>query len=179
MIKINIKPKVLEKAKKRKTSILLTTVCIVLVILASITSAAMYLLSQQLVRKTKSVEKKIESQQTENASLIELDKKIRKLNKKLGNIKSLEEKRISYLSLLKEVASKTPHNVQITELLCNTEQGKEKMEISGITSSRRLIMQFRNELEKINSFSNVDFESSSLTTQNNFDFKLIFNLKKQ
>ena len=179
MFKINIKPKIKEQIKERSYNLSLLIICVVLIVIISITSLTMYLINLSLTNKIKKVEVQIESQQTENASLIELSKNVEKINKKLGEVKDLEQKRIIWSSILKEITNKVPQDLQINQFAYYTEKGKEKGEISGTSSSLSPIMQFRKDLEKINYFINVDFESASQKSDNSFEFKFTLTLKNK
>lgn len=178
MLKINIRPKIIEKTKKKKVSVLVVLFCLLLLIVTFAISGFLYVTNADLAQKTKTVENNIESQKSSNNSLLELDKKAKELDKTINDIKTLSEQSISFSAMLKEVAARTPRDLQIKDLTCDTAPGKEKVEISGQAASRRSIMQFRKELEKSYLFSSVDFESSSQADSSNFDFKMSMNIKK-
>lgn len=178
MLKINIRPKIIEKTKKKKVNAWVIFICLLLLIVAFAISGFLYITNADLAQKTKTVENNIESQKAANNSLLELDKKAKELDKTINDIKTLSEQSISFSAMLKEVAARTPRDLQIKDLTCDTAPGKEKVEISGQAASRRSIMQFRRELEKSDLFSSVDFESSSQANSSNFDFKISMNIKK-
>jgi Tfp pilus assembly protein PilN len=178
MLKINIKPKVAEQPKKNKVSGWVIFICLLLLIIAFAISGFLYISNANLTRQEKTVEQNIASQKAANTSLLELDQKAKALNKTINDIKTLSQQSISFPSMLKEIAARTPHDVQIKSLTCDTTPGKGKVDISGQAASRRSIMEFRSELEKSNLFSNVNFESSSQTEGNNFDYKITMDINK-
>jgi Tfp pilus assembly protein PilN len=175
MLKINIKPTHLKKPKKESSAFLIT-ICIILIAFIGIVSGILYILNIQLNAKISDVKKQNLDLKTENSSMFELDRKIRKFDKRLNEIETLEKQRISYSDLLKAIATKTPADVQITNLSLNQEKDKEQT-ISGVASSNRSAMLFRSELEKINYFNNVDLEATTLRDDNTVEFKFNVNLK--
>lgn len=177
MLKINIKPSTVVEKKPRKSSPVLIVICIIIIFLTSITSIGIFVGNLMLNNKIKNVENNIETLKTENNIILALDKKNEKVQKKLKEVNDLKTKRINWTDLLNQITAKKPADLQITEFACYSEKGKEKGTLAGMSLSISSIMQFRNDLEKTNYFSSMDFESADRQTDNSFDFKMVFNLK--
>ena len=179
MLKINIQPKTIEKAKKGRRSGAVIAISIIIILIVLGIDGTMYLYNLGIEAKIKNTQKETESVRSSNGSAIELNDKVKKLNQQISEIKTLASQRIDYPNLLKTIAAKTPKDLQITELSLAIDQSKQNMQITGISASRRSIMEFRSGLEKSGLFKNVDFVSSSLKSDNNYDFQINFNLKNQ
>jgi Tfp pilus assembly protein PilN len=182
MIKVNLLPPHLqEKGKKAKKNALALVLAIIIILITSGGIIVLFGFQHTLNTEVNKIKKDLQAQEEKNVSYSEIEQKVSSLNNKLNAIKSLQQNRIYWSSLLKELALCTPTDVQITQFSVSKQEQERKISVKGIASSRRSVMKLKEELSVSTYFKAVDFVSSQLTDENNpsspVDFTLTMYIK--
>ncbi len=182
MIKVNLlPPRFQEKGKKAKKSALVLVMAIIIILVISFGIVFLFSLQHTFQGEVNKVKKELKTQEEKNASYSEIEQKVSSLNNKLKDIKTLQQNRIYWSSLLKELALSTPTDIYIGQLSVCEKEEEKKINIKGEASSRRSVMKFKEKLSASDYFKAVDFNSSNLESKNDpsspVDFTLTLYIK--
>lgn len=175
---INLLPPKFKREKRiQKTAkiifVFLTVICFVILILTGGLFAADYF-TQKDIQKSKS---KIAEQKRIFKRYEEIENNVNDFNSKLTKIQSIESQKISWSSILLNLSSSTPTNVQIKTF--SAADNNKRITITGYAETRNDIAVFKEKLEKSEYFKNVTFSSSVHNEENkNFSFNISCELEK-
>ncbi len=106
-----------------------------------------------------------------------ITQKIRRVNKNLKIIESIQEKNINWVKILLTLSKLTPQDeVQITNLEINS--NKNLITLQGKSLTRDAFLTFKQRLENSGLFCNIKSPLSNLLSAKNLNFKLEMSLKQ-
>ncbi|MFA4998576.1 MAG: PilN domain-containing protein [Candidatus Paceibacterota bacterium] len=150
-----------------------------IVILSSLLSFALilfalkfYLLSQLEVQNNL-----LDQKMFDNPQIVELEKDIKNSNKIITDLDSFYGKEYSLSEILSEVIKAVPPGVSFNSLSFESikeGQYKAKFSISGLSTTRESLLEFKEKLEENGSFKEISFPSSIWVEPVNIAFTVSF-----
>ncbi len=175
---INLIPPKIKRERRNKAIIFeITGGIIAVLVMFIIFSIALNLYNQTLTNQLKRSNEEIHSLNKKVALYKETEDMIKNINTKLDQIKETSNSRILWSTVLNNIGSSTPKNLQIKSL--NANKNANVVSITGAAIDRKTIASMKEMLEKNNQFTNVTFSTSTYNqTTNDYTFSLSLEIKQ-
>lgn len=111
-----------------------------------------------------------------NQRVKEIEKDVKNYNSNLSRIQSFYREQISLTEVLREITKTVPVGAYLTNLNFNSLDAK--FSLSGKAGSREVLLLLKNNLEKEEIFSDINFPSASWVEPLDINFNLSFKLEK-
>jgi len=118
----------------------------------------------------------IKMEEADSANLLALQEKIERFNQNLERISKLQENHTSLSPFLVELAQITPSEIGLTSL--NVFREDSRGELTGRAQRRDDLLRFQERMEESDFFGNIESPLSNLTSRENVDFRLKFQIRK-
>lgn len=176
---INLLPaeekKLLAQEERSKIVIILGVLVLsILISLALILFSLKILISSDLESQKIIFEQK--EKELSNQRVKEIEKDVKNYNSNFFRIQSFYLGQISLVEALKEIAKTIPAGAYLTNLNFNSLDAK--FSLSGKAGSREILLLLKNNLEKEEIFSDINFPSANWVEPLDINFNLSFKLKK-
>ncbi len=141
-------------------------------------SIKIYLSGQITVQRIllETEEKKFKTSETQN-----LEKEISFFNKELLELKSFYQKQLNPTEILEKISATLPDGVYLTTLSFNPLTGNDKyliqISLSGFCPAREILIAFKQNLESVENFGEVDFPPSNWLELTDINFSVTFKAK--
>lgn len=173
-----IPPKIKKEKELIKIASLSLSALFVIILLLIVFSGTVYLSDNLVKANLTDIEKQISEQDSSLLTLEPTQKKIDLINSKLEKIDATTAARPIWSNIIKDLASDTPQNLKINTLSMDANTGK--IDLTGITETRRDIAAFKEKLEASKFFKNVTFSTSSLAAEtSSYSFSLSCELENK
>lgn len=199
MISINLLPKINRDAiKSKRFNLYLTSMATIVLFLVGLMILGLFFLKITLNNRTKNLDKNLEEKKQTLSEYDEQKQLIENFNSSVALAGQLIEKEVSWLNILKDLEEATPSELRLSGFSFGSSQnGKaqtaskesmtsNKLAISGVASSQRMIVKFIKKLDQSKYFSDVKLVSSSGTstteekeTASSYTFELSAQLNEQ
>lgn len=116
--------------------------------------------------------------QSQEQSFLEIDaaeKKFKDVNKKVSTLLALQQEHTTWSSLFLSLNKLIPEGVLLEKLSTTNQQ----VSFSGKATTRDILLQFQDKLNQSDCFQNAKIPLSDLFTQENVDFQLDVEIKKE
>ncbi|MCX6813640.1 MAG: PilN domain-containing protein [Candidatus Azambacteria bacterium] len=163
---INLIPPELKKEKSsRKIGHFASSISITIIIVLAIIFATMYGQNYFLAQNIKKIDQKIADQDITLKKYADLEQKINESNQKLEQLKKINNDKIAWSVIIKDLSGRTPSKVSIKTVTAGSDN--YKISLTGSAETRRDIAKFKEKMEESKYFKNVTFSSSSLNEESN------------
>lgn len=98
-----------------------------------------------------------------------LEKSTKELNAQLNTIESIQKEYVKWSNLLTELTKVVPVGVKINSLELN--KNNKKVNITGVSKNREVLLEFQNNLKNLNYFTNITSPISNLLVRENVEFQ--------
>ncbi|HNP74951.1 MAG TPA: hypothetical protein PKL09_01155 [bacterium] len=175
MIQINLNLLSPEHKKELKVKRIYITIkeMVMLILLFTCISAILLLLSRYFL------EEQLAMLMDKNATAIrvgeEINKKVVTFNEKITNAYNIQQKSKHWSQLLVTIATITPADIAYNSIKIYPE--KTLIELQGTAQTRQALINFKNELDDNDSFSEIDLPLTDLLAKENNSFTLKAKIK--
>ncbi len=177
MLQINLLPPTeKEKIVSKRTSLYVNSLVVPIIILVIIIAGSLFLTTQYLASKNRSLESQVQEQISQQDQFSETEEQINEFNEISDLINQLSQYKIDWPDILHDLADQTPQTLQITKFYIDAKDDA-KVKISGFAGSYRAVMLFKEKLEASKQFKNSTFENGSTTEGGMVNFELTVELE--
>lgn len=169
---INLLPPQIKKEQKiGQLSRQINVAAISLIIMLSLTYAAVYMIDYYLANQIEKNSQQLDSNLVEIAKLKPIEDDIISTNSKLGKLDQLKKDRFNWSTILSDFNSSTPAQVSIKSL--QLDKKTNKVVLSAVAQTRSDIVKFQAKLSELAYLKNISFGNSTFSeSDNSYSFTL-------
>jgi Tfp pilus assembly protein PilN len=120
----------------------------------------------------------VNTSQSQEKSFLEIDaaeRKFKEVNKKVSTLLTLQQEHTTWSSLFLSLNTIIPEGILLEKLVTTNQQ----ISLSGKATTRDILLQFQDKLNQSDCFKNAKIPLSDLFIQENVDFQLDVEIKKE